>query len=79
MKAPARLGGSTPLPRPDDRLSGSSPDVSGHAWRRALLRAGGVVLAALLVWAVVTLLDRAEGDLSLVASPAFETAATTLC
>lgn len=69
MKAPARLGGSTPLSRPDDRLSGSASDASDHPWRRVLLRVGGVLLAALLVWAVVTLLDRAEGDLSLVAAP----------
>lgn len=75
MKAPARLSGSTPLARPDKSLSGSSSDTPRHPWRQTLLRVGGVVMAALLVWAVVTLLDRAEGDLRLVAAP---TVATTL-
>ncbi|WP_141100928.1 hypothetical protein [Roseateles aquatilis] len=75
MKAPARLGGAAPRAPSPLVPASSAPD---HRWRRALLRAAGIVALILVAFAAMALLDRAEGDLRQVRAPSFEPAVTAV-
>lgn len=63
MKAPARLAGAPP------RVPSDAERAAHRRWMQRLSRAGGVMLAALLVWGAMAVLNRAEGDLRQVRAP----------